>query len=70
MQGESKERWKVLCEEASTEKDPDRMAELVREINDLLEEKQKRIRKKLFADAKVDAMHSTPEKQNAPAEEA
>jgi hypothetical protein len=56
------ERWKILCQEASTEKDPDRLAALVKEINDLLEEKQKRVRENLFADTKNDATHSTPTK--------
>jgi hypothetical protein len=31
-------RVQILCEQASTEKDPGRLAELVKEINDLLEE--------------------------------
>jgi hypothetical protein len=61
------ERWRILCQEASTEKDPDRMAVLVKEINDLLEAKQKRIRDKLFAGTKNDA---TPQSKNALADEA
>jgi hypothetical protein len=42
MQGENKERWKQLCEEAAIEQDPTRLSELVREINSLLEEKELR----------------------------
>jgi hypothetical protein len=38
---EIKEHWKYLCELASTEQDPDKLIELIEEINDLLEEKQK-----------------------------
>jgi hypothetical protein len=53
------ERLKILCEQASIEQDPDNLADLVREINDLLEARQKRVRDKLFADAKNDATYST-----------
>jgi hypothetical protein len=64
------ERVKILCEQASTEKDPDKLAELVKEINDLLEEKQRRLTEELFADAKIHAMRQRPTKQDAPADEA
>jgi hypothetical protein len=60
---------RILCEQASIEQDPDNLADLVREINDLLEARQKRVREKLFADAKIRATHSTPQNKNAPAEE-
>ena len=43
MTGDSKERWRELCEQASVEQDPDKLLELVREINQLLEEKQTRL---------------------------
>jgi hypothetical protein len=43
MQGENKERWKELCEQASKEQDPAKLHELIREINRLLEEKQGRL---------------------------
>jgi hypothetical protein len=36
------EIWKALCEEASTEQDPERLLELVQEINHLLESKRMR----------------------------
>ena len=36
------ERWRMLCEQASTEQDSQKLIELVTEINDLLE--QKRVR--------------------------
>ena len=65
------ERVKILCEQASTEKDPDKLAELVKEIIDLLEEKQKRLTADLFADTKNDATQQPhPTKQNALADEA
>ena len=34
------ETWKSLCEEASTEQDPERLLELVQEINRLIDEKR------------------------------
>jgi hypothetical protein len=43
MQGENKERWKLLCEQAAIEQDPQRLLELTREINDLLLGKQRRL---------------------------
>jgi hypothetical protein len=42
MQGENKERWKVLCEQASTEQDPTKLHQLIKEINDLLAAKEAR----------------------------
>ena len=44
MQGETKELWKKLCEEASIEQDSDRLVQLVQEINRLIEEKQLRLK--------------------------
>jgi len=38
----NRERWKELAELASNEQDPEKLIALVREINDLLEKKQKR----------------------------
>jgi hypothetical protein len=46
MKGETKERWVVLCEQASVEEDPDKLHELVREINRLLAEKDARLKRK------------------------
>jgi hypothetical protein len=43
MRGQAKERWERLCEQASIEQDPAKLLELVKEINDLLEEKQSRL---------------------------
>jgi len=43
MQGANKERWWILCEQAANEKDSQRLMELVKEINDLLEKKQNRL---------------------------
>ena len=46
MDGETKETWRQLCTKASTEQDPTKLLELVREINRLLEAKQARLNKK------------------------
>lgn len=43
MQRETKERWMLLCEQAANEQDPVKLMELVREINSLLEEKERRL---------------------------
>jgi hypothetical protein len=43
MQGPVKERWQILCERAANEQDPQKLMELVREINKLLSEKQTRL---------------------------
>jgi uncharacterized FlaG/YvyC family protein len=43
MSGENAELWQKLCEQASKEQDPKKLAELVEEINRLLEAKQRRL---------------------------
>ena len=40
---EKTELWKELCAQAAVEQDPKGLAELVRQINDLLEAKKKRL---------------------------
>jgi hypothetical protein len=44
MQGQEKERWLELCEQASTEQDPKKLSELVKEIDRLLQERQDRLK--------------------------
>jgi hypothetical protein len=39
-----KPRWKELCELASVEQDPQKFMELITEIDQLLEEKQNRLK--------------------------
>jgi hypothetical protein len=39
MDSKSDERWKVLCEQAAHELDPEKLLTLVQEINHLLEQK-------------------------------
>lgn len=43
MQGEKRERWMELCEKAALEQDPGKLLALVAEINELLEEKERRL---------------------------
>jgi hypothetical protein len=40
---EKTERWMQLCEQAASEQDPQKLTELVREIDRLLGEKQDRL---------------------------
>jgi hypothetical protein len=40
------ELWKDLCEQASKEQDPEKLHQLIKEINDLLEAKQQRLDRK------------------------
>jgi hypothetical protein len=44
MIGANKERWKVLCEQAAVEQDPEKLHQLVKEINELLEAKESRLK--------------------------
>ncbi|HYK51506.1 MAG TPA: hypothetical protein VEU94_17430 [Terriglobales bacterium] len=41
---ENEERWKQLCEQAAKEQDPDKLMDLIAEINRLLAAKDKRLR--------------------------
>ena len=43
MEGEARERWLSLCEQAASEQDPERLMELVSEINRILEDKERRL---------------------------
>lgn len=45
MQGEERERWEQLCRLAADEQDPNRLMELIEEINRLLEEKEERLKR-------------------------
>ena len=44
MQGENKERWRVLCAQA-VEQDPEKLLELVTEIDAMLAAKEERLLK-------------------------
>ena len=41
MENAQEERWEALCLQASTEKDPEKLFELISEINRLIEEKRR-----------------------------
>jgi hypothetical protein len=43
MQGETKQKWMTLCEQAAAEQDPQKLLDLVQQINDLLEAKERRL---------------------------
>jgi hypothetical protein len=43
VQGEKKERWEELCAQAAVEQDGKKLLELVKQINELLEEKERRL---------------------------
>jgi hypothetical protein len=45
MIGKEKERWRELCEQAANEYDPQKLHELVIEINRLLEERERQLHK-------------------------
>lgn len=45
MLGTDRELWLELCERAAREQDPQKLLELVKEINRLLEAKRERLRK-------------------------
>jgi hypothetical protein len=47
MQGEIREQWQKLCEQAAVEKDPETLLELTTEINRLLREKEVRLKHEL-----------------------
>jgi hypothetical protein len=44
MKGETREVWIGLCEQAAVEKDPVLLLELVKRINDFLEQKEMRLK--------------------------
>jgi hypothetical protein len=43
MQGETRERWQTLCQQAANEKNPERLMVLIEEINELLLAKENRL---------------------------
>jgi hypothetical protein len=43
LQNEKLELWQMLCAQAAVEQDPQKLMQLVKEINRLLEEKQARL---------------------------
>jgi hypothetical protein len=43
MQGETKERWMQLAEQAASEQNPEKFMALIKEIDELLAKKQDRL---------------------------
>ena len=41
---ENREKWMELCEQAATEQDPEKLMELILQINRLLEAKERRLK--------------------------
>jgi DNA-binding NarL/FixJ family response regulator len=64
MQGERKARWQELCEKASVEQDPDKLLELVRQINSLLSEKRNRLEQRQALTASVGRAFSPSDSAN------
>jgi hypothetical protein len=54
MEGEKRERWLQLAEQAAGEKDPVILLKLMAEINELLDEKEQRLIKSRIADKSAD----------------
>lgn len=44
MKGETGERWRKLCEQAAVEQESEKLLELAKEINRLLDEKAERLK--------------------------
>ena len=47
MKGEKRELWTHLCEQAAVEQDPDKLMDLIKQINQLLDEKERRLKQDL-----------------------
>lgn len=45
MKGEILVEWQTLCQQAATEQDPEKLLDLVKRINFLLEQKEQRLLK-------------------------
>ena len=51
MDGETRELWLRLCEQAAVAQDSAKLLQLVQEINRLLEEKEQRLKRKAVRDS-------------------
>jgi hypothetical protein len=43
MRGEKREQWMELCDQVANEQDPNKVLELVKKLNAMLEEKEQRL---------------------------
>jgi hypothetical protein len=57
MKGVTHELWVQLCEQAAMEQDPKRLLELVTRINDLLEQKERRLKAQQSSSLKLHDAH-------------
>jgi hypothetical protein len=46
MRGKTKELWEQFCEQAAVEQDPEKLVQLAKEINRMLEEKETRLKQR------------------------
>jgi hypothetical protein len=46
MRGKTKEVWEQFCEQAAVEQDPEKLVQLAKEINRMLEEKEIRLKRR------------------------
>jgi hypothetical protein len=46
MEAKTREDWMYFCEQAAVEQDPEKLLQLVKEINRMLEEKENRLRRR------------------------
>lgn len=46
MRGKTKELWEQFCEQAAVEQDPEKLVQLAKEINRMLEEKEHRLKRR------------------------
>ena len=60
---ENQERWRLLCEQAASEQDPQKLVELVKEINALLEAKNARLRGNAPAKSDQNPASTDPDRQ-------
>jgi hypothetical protein len=44
MRGEKREEWQHLCQLAADEQDPSKLMQLIERINELLEDKEQRLK--------------------------
>jgi hypothetical protein len=70
MQGEAGESWRELCEQAAVEQDAHKLLQLIREINELLEAKERRLQRQLAArrGAKSVCRHHASQPETRPTE--
>lgn len=58
MNGQARELWLELCEQAAVEQDPKRMLDLVKQINELLGQKERRLKAQQSSSSlKLDDIH-------------